>query len=208
MKGAGALENWGNSVRGRKPKPAELERAQGYPRRRKTKTDAIIAATESAPETAPLSTAPPPPDDLDEVGRAKWVEMASHLVRHMILKSSDYDTLHVYCQCWQDYCWLRKKVGRKYTVKTKSAHVTMHRRNPLAAELEKKRREVTELARELGLTPASRLSMQTRLQTVNDPKRSRHAPVAGADPATGKADGTRRPPASPIGALKAGARPN
>lgn len=195
-------------MRGRKPKPAELEAAQGYPRRRKAKTDAIIAAADQHADTTPLSAAPPPPQDLGEAGRAKWSEMAGLLVRQMMLKTSDFDTLHLYCQAWQDYCWLRKKVGTKYTVKTRSAHVTMQRRNPLAAELEKKRREVTELARELGLTPASRLSMQTRLQTVNDPKRSRHAPAAAGGPAQIGTDGRPRAPLSPIGALKSASRPN
>jgi len=197
----------GGREMGRPKTPPELQKAKGYPGRRKAATDAMIDITDVEP-IAP-SNVRKPPASLDKVGRDKWIELSDLLTRMMLIKATDYDTLHMYCAAWSDLIKIRRDLKRRWVVKTVSAHVNMDRRNPLAAEHEKKRREVSELARDLGLTPATRLSMQTRLADVTNPKKGRYAGRAAAQPATGAGQQPQKP-ASPIGILKSnpGQRPN
>lgn len=194
-------------MRGRPRKPAELQEAQGFPGRRKGKTKAIIEAQPDPPLTPDAGV--PPPADLDAAGRDKWHELYAMLTRMMVLKPSDLDTLHLYCCAWSDWLIIRKRLRGRYVRKTKSAHVEMERRNPLAAELEKKRRELSELGRDLGLTPATRLAMASRLADVSKPGKGRYAARDGQTQGQTGAPGQPARPASPIGILKAsGQRPN
>ncbi len=194
-------------MRGRPKKPPELEKAQGFPGRRKGKEQAAIEAQAALPPIAPGDT-PQPPSDLDAVAAAKWQELCDVLTRMMVLKQTDFDTLHMYCSAWSDWMYIRRKLKRQFVRRTKSAHVEMERRNPLALELEKKRRELSELQRDLGLTPGTRLAMQSRLAEVTKPQKGRYAarPAATSDTANGNQPG--KPP-SPIGILKSSSqRPN
>ena len=191
-------------ARGRKRQPPELQKAKGYPGRRKGETDKLIEASADTPDAATVSTAP---SDLDEAGRDKWHELYDALSRSLVLKSTDLDTLHLYCAAWSDWRTLRKKLGSRFTVKTRSPHVTMVRRNPLAAELEKKRREVSELGRDLGLTPSTRLGIVVRQADTAKPGKGRYAARDASKQPGG--DTGKKPVASPLGILKAaGQRPN
>lgn len=143
-------------IRGRKPKPDALRRAQGNPGRRKlVEQPAAAAAPGVAPATVPIGA----PAELidDQRAIAIWGRTAPRLSSLNFVQPTDYDALARYCTYLGMWYRLAQKVDvEKLVVTTKSDAVEMDRldRNFQAMLLLDKRLEALE--DRFGLNPQAR----------------------------------------------------
>jgi P27 family predicted phage terminase small subunit len=77
--------------RGRPPKPDSEKRLAGNPGKRRARGSAAAAAAIAAE----------PPDWLDQVGKAKWLELAPQLAE--TTHPLEPDILAAYCQAWTEF---------------------------------------------------------------------------------------------------------
>ncbi len=102
-----------------------------------------------------LIARPPMPRELTGEARAEWRRIVPELERAGMLARVDRGMLLRYCAAWADWCELRELLGRSgKVIRGQKGNLV---RNPLWLLLQDAERTLTELARQLGLTPASRL---------------------------------------------------
>jgi P27 family predicted phage terminase small subunit len=97
------------------------------------------------------------PKDLDPVARAAW----RHAVREMgtsgIITAADGHILRLYCEVWSRYRQAADMLGNSAPLLNDRGHLT---KNPLHQVVRDDGDLVLRLARELGLSPAARASLQ------------------------------------------------
>lgn len=186
-------------------KPAEIEAAQGYPGRRKTKTDRVIKASvedvESAPPaiknddaaaTSELELEPPAflNDDAAEIWRTGVADLAIRAV----IKKSEHATFARYCEYFAMWIRLRREIGKRATYTTTSAHGTMRRTKPEFKALLDVEGVLRQLEDRFGLNPSFRTALNVKLANLPDKPK----PVAGKG---GHAAPQKTGSRSPIGIL-------
>ena len=137
-------------TKGRKPKPREVQIAEGRhlkdPQRFKNEV----------PKTS--SEEPTKPEHLTETAAAEW-DRVQQLMKAAGLWSATYQTtLELYCETYASYRHAFEKVkqtGAALITKDKNGEPVV-RRNPFSVELHKYQDELLKLLTELGLTPSSR----------------------------------------------------
>jgi P27 family predicted phage terminase small subunit len=97
------------------------------------------------------------PKDLDPVARAAW----RHAVREMgtsgIITAADGHILRLYCEAWSRYRTAAELYAKSAPLLNDRGHLT---KNPLHQVVRDHADHVRLLARELGLSPAARASLQ------------------------------------------------
>lgn len=143
---------------GRPPKPTAVKIQEGNRGRRP------LDPLEPKPAevgVGGVSTLPPPPDRLDSSAAEVWYELGAVVAKMRVLTEADLSVLELLAKA---EAWRREleddlqENGRFHMVNTQSGMV--EKRRPQAAEAEKVNREVANLLREFGLTPASRPKVQ------------------------------------------------
>jgi P27 family predicted phage terminase small subunit len=131
-------------LRGRRPKPTALRRAEGNPGKRAWNHD----------EPVPPDAMPDCPPHLGAEAQAEWHRLAETLHRMGVLTTVDRAALAAYCQCWGR--WVEAEEKLKVTpimLKAPSGHIQQSPWLSIAnRQLELMGRYMTEL----GLTPAAR----------------------------------------------------
>jgi len=196
--------------RGPKPKPAELESAQGFPGRRKRRTKTQIAAIEPPDdiqdEPADSRFVPPVPGHMSRRQRAHWAAVWSNPALATLLKTTDHGVIARWCQLTELAEWFRKKKPepvyeeQRVTVDAEGHETvtTKLKRNPAFDQMLATMRELRAVEATLGFNPAARLNV--------DGKLGHKKPEGGAaDEGRKKHAGA---PAGPLGILKQPVRPN
>ena len=131
-------------MRGRKPKPTALRRAEGNPGKRAWNLD----------EPVPPEGCPDCPDHLSEPARAEWHRLVGALHDMGVLTLADRAALAAYCQAWGR--WVEAEERLKETpalIRTKSGYV---QQSPWLSIANKQLELMGRYMAELGLTPAAR----------------------------------------------------
>ncbi len=192
--------------RGPKPKPADLESAQGFPGRRKRQTRAVLTPQADVQvETHDSRFVPPIPKHLLKRERTLWAAVWSNPANATLLKTTDHGAVAMWCQLeYQCELFRQKRPAAvieesKVTVDANGNSVTSTKtkRNPEYDLMLATMRELRAVQQTLGFNPSARLNVDARLGNAR--------PEGGsADPGRTKPPGA---PAGPLGALRT-PRPN
>ena len=135
---------------GRKPKPREVQIAEG----RHLKNPGRFV--DEVPET--LSTEPQMPEHLDDRAQAEWQRL-EEIMRAGGTWSATYQTaIEIYCETYSNYrraLDLVRATGQALRQTAADGQVEI-KRNPYSVELHKYKEETIKLMTELGITPSSR----------------------------------------------------
>jgi len=96
----------------------------------------------------------PPPDDLDDIGKAKWNEIYPQILEAGILKSTDLGSFKNYCQqwsVWTDAVSIIRSQG--VVVEDLSGN---QKKNPACTVLNEASKEIRALETLFGLNPSAR----------------------------------------------------
>ena len=144
-------------MRGRKPQPTAIRRANGNPGKR--------GYNEAEPQ--PPKELPDCPPHLSEVARAEWDRVAETLHDIGVLTKVDRAALAAYCQAYGR--WVEAEEQMKKTppmLKTPSGYV---QQSPWMSVANKQLELMGRYMTELGMTPAARSRVQVAEQALNEP---------------------------------------
>ena len=131
-------------MKGRKPQPTALRRANGNPGKR---------AWNHA-EPVPPEGLPDCPPHLSELAQAEWARIAWDLHVTGVLTTVDRAALAAYCQCYGRWAEAEEKLRESPTlIRTPSGYV---QQNPWLSVANKQLELMGRYMAELGITPASR----------------------------------------------------
>lgn len=131
-------------MKGRKPKPTALKRAQGNPGKR-----ALNHAEPQPPEGLPDC-----PPHLSEAAQAEWHRLAQALHDMGVLTMADRAALAAYCQAWGRWVEAEEKLQTTPAmIRTPSGYV---QQSPWMSVANKQLELMGRYMAELGLTPAAR----------------------------------------------------
>ncbi len=131
-------------IRGRKPKPTALRRAEGNLGKRAYNHD----------EPQPPEGMPGCPDHLNGIAREEWDRLAEVLCRMGVLTPIDRAALAAYCRCYGRWVEAEEKLQVTPTLlKTATGYV---QQSPWLSIANKHLELMGRYMTELGLTPASR----------------------------------------------------
>jgi len=160
-------------MRGRPPKPTEVKKAQGNPGKRKLNNQ----------EPAFEKTLPKPPDHLNKEARAEWKRVARELHEKGVLTKMDRAVLAAYAQAYGRWREAEKKVNELgFVVKTAMGNLVQ---NPYLSIANRAMQDMTRIAAEFGMTPASR----TRVKAEGEKKKSLAEELFGPGVSDGEAQG-------------------
>ena len=130
---------------GRKNKPTALKLIQGNPGNRPINKN----------EPTPVHVYnPQPPESLNELEAAKWVEVAGKLAACRVLTELDLDSLEIYCRNWISmHEALNDLNDRGKLLKTKSGSFMW---NPQWTQYKHSERVCRSIMAEFGMTPSTR----------------------------------------------------
>jgi P27 family predicted phage terminase small subunit len=195
--------------RGPKGKSAELESAQGFPGRRKSKTESALKAAEPPEPTEPDdiqdelpdSRFVQPPPHLGKSERKVWAEIFSGPNARLWYKFSDHSVIARYCTfavIWRQQAKVPPKPT--YTIERirpyKEGEVAplpeiMIKRNPAFDAFLALARELRSIERDVGLSPDSRLNLEKKGLEPGDRAQPKPEPAQHGKPS------------GPVGILKA-----
>ena len=131
-------------MRGRKPKPTALKRAEGNPGGRK------LNDAEPKPTTPGL---PERPDHLDAEAAKEWDRVAAQMPAGWIVQT-DRAVLAAYCQAWGQHVEATRQMSKHgLVVKSPSGYPIQ---NPYLSISKKALADTVRYAAELGFSPSSR----------------------------------------------------
>jgi P27 family predicted phage terminase small subunit len=135
--------------RGPRPTPSAIVKAQG----------GHIDKKEPVPAPAHLT----PPDDISDDARIIWVETAAAIGHTGVITAVDLEGLRAYAEsaaAWRKATALVARGGP--LIKGRNGDLV---RNPAAIVMKQQGEQMRAWARELGLTPASRVGLQQNLES-------------------------------------------
>ena len=146
---------------GRPRTPTAIKKLQGNPGKRALPKD----------EPRPSVTLPPAPDSLSKVARDEWKRAAKILHGVRVLTDADLAVFRGYCV---NFAWAfeaEQKVMEEGVTLVGLSHkgVPITKENPAFNAAQKAYKQMTEFARELGLTPASRTRIQSAPEDTGAP---------------------------------------
>lgn len=160
-------------MRGRPPKPTEVKRAQGNPGKRKL--------NEQEPDFE--KALPKPPSHLNKSARAEWKRVAQELHNKGVLTQMDRAVLAAYAQAYGRWHEAEEKVNELgFVVKTAMGNLVQ---NPYLSIANRAMQDMTRIAAEFGMTPASR----TRVKAEGEKKKSLAEELFGPGVSDGEAQG-------------------
>lgn len=106
-------------------------------------------------EPLPRHRPPSLPKGLDPVARAAWQHVVREMVTSGLITAADSHILRLYCEAWSRY----RAAAAMYTAPLINDHGHLVK-NPLHQVVRDHADHVRLLARELGLSPAARASLQ------------------------------------------------
>lgn len=112
-------------------------------------------------------TRPEPPDDLDDVARAVWLDTLDEAPPGMIVKL-DAPLLRAYCEAFSRYLQAQKLYavsGALIRSTRRSGEIV---RNPVGYVIARESEQLVRLARELGLSPAARAGLRVTILDRRD----------------------------------------
>lgn len=146
-------------MRGRRPKPTALRRAQGNPGKRGYNAD----------EPIPPDALPDCPQHLNAAAQDEWHRLAETLVRMGVVTVVDRTVLAAYCQCYGRWDEAEDKLkATPMLLKTATGYV---QQSPWLSIANKQLELMGRYMGELGLTPAarSRVAALADMASDNDP---------------------------------------
>lgn len=141
-------------MKGRKPKPAQLERLDGNPTKRPIKTELAM----------PLDM-PDPPQPLDDYALEEWNRLAPGLNAIGVLSKMDMGIMAAYCDSyskWRLATELLRDIlhggpdGKLLSLVQIDNKTGIMLKNPLTDRAEKAKADMVRYAAELGMTPVAR----------------------------------------------------
>lgn len=145
--------------RGPPPKPRALKVVQGTLRKDRE--------PESPVELEP--GIPEPPEGMGDEARRCWDRLVPVLVTVRILTVIDREALVMLCNSWAHYWYLQGVVEEEgFTYTSAKGNVLQH---PAVSSMNKALENCLRLAREFGLTPASRSRIEALPKPPEDPSR-------------------------------------
>jgi len=110
---------------------------------------------------------PGPPDGMSRAALACWERITPKLVQARVLTELDREMLAAYCECWATYWELKVIVQEEgYTTMGSRGNLRPH---PAVGVMTTMLDNVIRLAREFGLTPASRCRIEVLPESPTDP---------------------------------------
>ena len=116
------------------------------------------ALNKAEPKPPPLTVAPP--DHLDADAKAEWGRLVPLLTRMRVLTEADYMALANLCSSWSTMITAQKQIqtaGMLY----KSQKTNYVQISPLWTIVQQSMKQVNEILKEFGMTPAARTKVQT-----------------------------------------------
>jgi len=144
-------------MKGRKPKPAALRRAQGNPGKRPIPEE---------PQLRRPARAPYAPRWLSEEAKAEWRRIAPLLLEAGLLTEADYTALALYCQAYARWRKAEEKLAEQGEI-LESARGGLYQ-NPWLAVANRAWDQIRKSLAEFGMTPSSRL----RVAVAREPEKS------------------------------------
>jgi P27 family predicted phage terminase small subunit len=116
------------------------------------------------------------PRTLPEEAKAEWRRVVPELESMGIVATIDRGILIRYCVAWADWCELARLLERSgKLIKGQKGNLV---RNPLWLMKRDAEQTLTDLARQLGLTPAARLRAGVRHERPPDPEEESRGMIA------------------------------
>ncbi len=135
-------------MRGRKPKPTALKKAEGNPGKRKL----------NEREPKPAAGVGSPPVWLDDFAKTVWRRVVKELEAVGMLTRVDRDSLGCYCQAVSSLKTAREEIA-KDGITIQGLHGPV--KNPACAVEKDAMTAIRQFGSEFGLTPASRARLTT-----------------------------------------------
>lgn len=137
-------------AKGRKRKPTATKILAGNPGKGKLNEH----------EPTPDLILPPAPDGLNEVGKAKWDEVALRLYNQSILTELDTDLLFILCKSWQKYIEAETMVDKfgGPVIKTDKGNPIQ---NPYVSIANQNLEKVMKILSLFGMSPVDRSKVTT-----------------------------------------------
>lgn len=151
-------------MKGRKPKPREIQIAEGRHLKNPQRFKDEVPATSTDEPTMPAH--------LEGMAAEAW-DNIEKVMRTAGLWSATYQvTVELYCETYANYreaVTMVKKFHQAFTFQDKDGHLQT-RRNAHSVELHKYKEETLKLLTELGLTPSSRsrIALQKDIDDKDD----------------------------------------
>ena len=143
-------------IRGRKPKPTAMRRAEGNPGKRGY----------NAAEPLPPDALPDCPPHLGVEARAEWDRLAETLWRMGVVTTVDRAALAAYCQSWGRWVEAEEKLrATPMLLKTATGYV---QQSPWLSIANKQLELMGRYMSELGITPAARSRVAALAMPVAD----------------------------------------
>jgi len=140
-------------MRGRKPIPSNIKRANGNPGKRPLDVNEPVY---TVPEQVPYA-----PRGLDKAAQCKWRQLAPFMMKVRVLTEADFLALELLCHSYGRWIEARKKVAEEGAVLTGDKGGQYQ--NPWVFQENKAHEQILKLCSEFGMTPSSR----TRVSIVD-----------------------------------------
>lgn len=138
-------------ARGPLPQSAQILQIRGNPGQRPPKVP-----------VRPRPAIPPPPTTLSREAKAEWKRITPELDELGLLAKMDRAILALYCTWWSRWCDLNRQLARD-TSRNDGLVVTGHHgvrvKHPAWSMFKDATEQTVRLAKELGITPLTRLRM-------------------------------------------------
>lgn len=124
-----------------------------------------------------IGKVPPPPDFLNKVAAAVWVDFADQLHSHGLLQKVDHTLLASYCIEWSlylKYAQMEDEGHDYFETKNELGVVTSMQIHPYTILADRHLKKCLEISREFGFSPMAR----TRISIPKDVK-AQESPMAG-----------------------------
>jgi len=144
-------------MRGRKPKPTAIKRANGNPGRRALNPN----------EPKPPASKPTCPSHLSSAAKTEWRRIAGTLHDMGVVTTVDRAALAAYCQAYGRWVEAEKRLAETPTLlKTPSGYV---QQSPWLSVANKQMELMNRYMVELGITPASRSRISVENAAAHEP---------------------------------------
>lgn len=153
------MEQGGDRVAGRPPKPTAIKELQGNPGKRSL----------NKAEPKPQQKRPPCPKHIQGEARREWNRITKQLLDLGLLTEIDRAALAAYCQCWARWVEAEEEMRKPTFVMIERTDKGYPVLSPWLGVANTAMKQMLRYLTEFGMTPAARSKVTVASETEGDP---------------------------------------